>query len=81
MNLASKFENRSEYLDNFCVFSRQTSYIWIPVAEPTSEVLTPGGGVAVTQHMHIRGRKSDIFGSKHCQKRHCLVQIQLKPCS
>ena len=26
----------------------------------------PGGGG--TQHMHIRGDKSDVFGSEYCQK-------------
>ena len=38
----------------------------------------PGGG---TQHIHIRGGKSDIFGSEYCEKWYFWVQRKLKLCS
>ena len=41
-----------------------------------SFVTVPGGGV--TQHMHIRGGKSDIFGSEYCEKRYFWVKTKLK---
>ena len=32
------------------------------------DLVSPGGGGALNEHMHIRGGKSDIFGSEYCQK-------------
>ena len=52
-------------------FSSRMSYLKGNVAGEPSESSslllssTPRGG---TQHIHIRGGKSDIFGSEYCEK-------------